>query len=269
MDLQVHLLPDLVPPNRLRGGVAVVIDVLRACTTAIQALASGCCAILPVAEVDQARRLADGMRAGKTLLAGERGGRPIDGFDLGNSPSEFTADVCGGTSVVMTTSNGTRAMVRAAEADRVLLAGFANFSAVCDQLLREGRPIHLICAGTDGEITIDDCVLAGALVEALVSERSGAVYRGRGTRTGEIGLNLSDSARLAWDCFEHHGIVIEEALRLSKGGIKLAALGYEADIRDAADIDRHFLVPELRRDPLRFEIAAVGVARSYWPHPTR
>src|SRR5437764_13129696 len=90
----VHLVPALAGPGRLAGGLAVVIDVLRATTTVVHALAAGCTAIRPCAEVAEAQALAGGMRIGRVLLAGERGGRPLPGFDLGNSPREYTPQVC-------------------------------------------------------------------------------------------------------------------------------------------------------------------------------
>jgi 2-phosphosulfolactate phosphatase len=250
MEVQVHLLPELAPAGRLAGGVAVVVDVLRATTTIVHALAAGCCAIVPCAEVEEARRLADGMRAGRVLLGGERHGKPLPGFDLGNSPREVCGSRCRGTTLVLTTTNGTRAILRCAEADRVLLAGFVNFSAVCEQLRREVRPIHLVCAGTDGQIALEDALLAGALVEVLCSQ-------------GEVRLN--DAARLAWDCFEHHGQVLEAALSISQGGTLLRELGFADDIADAARVDRFALVPELRRGPLRVEVTEVGIAARHWP----
>src|SRR5438105_5519615 len=107
-DVQVHLLPELAPPGRLARGLAVVIDVLRSTTTMIQALASGCTAVRLCLEVEEARQLAGQMRAGRVLLGGERGGLPLPGFDLGNSPGGYTAKACSGTTLVLTTTNGTR-----------------------------------------------------------------------------------------------------------------------------------------------------------------
>src|SRR6266404_4511898 len=153
-DVQVHLLPQLVPPGRLAGTLAVVVDVLRASTTIIHALAAGCACVHPCLEVDEARALAGEMRAGKVLLGGERNGIPLPGFDLGNSPHEYTAKVCRGTTLVLTTTNGTRALHRAAEAERVLIASFVNYSAVCEQLRQDARPVHIICSGTEGEIAL-------------------------------------------------------------------------------------------------------------------
>jgi 2-phosphosulfolactate phosphatase len=248
-EVAVHLLPGLAPPGRLAGGTAVVIDVLRATTTIIHALAAGCAAVRPCAEVEEARALADGMPAGKVLLGGERGGRPLPGFDLGNSPREYTTASCGGLTLVLTTTNGTRALLRAAEAERVLVAGFVNYSAVCEQLRQETRPIHVVCAGLEGDVALEDTLLAGAFVDFLCE---GAEVR------------LNDGARLAWDCFENHGRVLQGALEVSQGGTHLRQLGYDDDIRAAAQVDQFALVPELRRDPLRVEVGAVGIAKSHW-----
>jgi 2-phosphosulfolactate phosphatase len=248
-EVAVHLLPGLAPPGRLAGGTAVVIDVLRATTTILHALAAGCTAVLPCAEVEEARALADGMAAGKVLLGGERGGRPLPGFDLGNSPREYTTASCGGLSVVLTTTNGTRALLRAAAAARTLVAGFVNYSAVCEQLVQERRPVDIVCAGLHEEVALEDALLAGALVEFLCEH-------------GPVALN--DAARLAWDCFEHHGRVLDGALEISAGGVHLRSLGYDDDIRVAARVDQFAIVPEVRREPLRVEIGAVGIVKSHW-----
>lgn len=249
--LYVHLLPTLIAADRLADGVVVVIDVLRASTTIIHALGAGCSVVWPVATQAEAEQLAVELAAkGQlALLGGERACQPIPGFDLGNSPTDYTQDVCRGKHVILTTTNGTKALLHAAAAARVLVAGFVNFSAVCEQLARETRPVHLLCAGTDGYITLEDTILAGAFIDVL-----------HGKTTA-----MCDSARLAWDCFEHHGTVVEEGLRLSLGGRNLIAAGYEDDLIIAAQIDRFLIVPELKRDPLRLEVGAVGLARSRWP----
>jgi 2-phosphosulfolactate phosphatase len=248
-EVQVHLLPCLAPPGRLAGGLAIVIDVLRATTTMIYALAAGCLTVRPCAEVEEARKLAGSMRAGRVLLGGERGGKPLPGFDVGNSPSEFTARLCRNATLVITTTNGTRALLRAAEADRVIVAGFVNYSAVCEQIKNDARPVHILCAGTDGAVTLEDTLLAGALVDFL---------------SEAMEVRLNDGARLAWDCFENQGCVLLGALEISQGGENLRQLGYEADIRAAAQVDMFNIVPELKHDPLRLEIGAIGVKQDHW-----
>ncbi len=218
----------------------MVIDVLRATTTIVHALAAGCVAVRPVATVEEARALASTFPPGGALLAGERHARPLPGFDLGNSPNHFTPVRCSGRTLVMTTTNGTRALLHCGAAERIVLAAFANRGATCEQLAREARPIHVVCAGSSGEVALEDALLAGALVEAL---------RERGECT------LDDGALLAWSCFREHGSTLEQALRRGVGGAHLIALGYDDDVRAAACVDRFALVPEVRRGPLRIEIA--------------
>src|SRR5262249_16759634 len=123
-DVHVHLLPDLVPSGQMAGALAVVVDVLRATTTMIPALPAGRVAVRPCVEVEEARELAGQLRAGRVLLGGERDGVPLHDFDVGNSPREYTARKCRNSTLVLTTTNGTRALRRAEEADRVLVAGF-------------------------------------------------------------------------------------------------------------------------------------------------
>lgn len=249
-DLQVHVLPDLAPKEKLRASVAVVVDVLRATTTIVHALAAGCTGVYPVVEVGEAQTLADQMPAGKVLLGGERGGLPVPGFDLGNSPGEYTPQRCNGMALVFTTSNGTRALARAAEAGRVLVAAFVNFSAVCEQLRTEARPVHILCAGAQGEVALEDVMLAGGLVEALSEVED---------------VKLNDGARLAWDTFENHRRLLLGSLEISQGGVHLQKLGMQDDLQAAAQVDKFALVPELKRDPLRLELAKAGIVRSHWP----
>lgn len=252
--LSVHLLPSLVSAEQFRGGVVVVIDVLRATTTMAFALANGADAVWPVAEVDAAHALAREFRAAdkQVLLGGERGGLPIPGFDLGNSPDRYTTKVCQGRQVIFTTTNGTRALLHANTAERVVTASFANFSAVCEDLIKEERPIHFLCSGTDGQVTLEDTLLAGAYVSILMPRTKGI---------------CNDSARLAWDTFDMHGLVIQQALRLSAGGRNLIDLGLSDDIDYAAEVDQLLIVPELRKDargrPMLIT-GSVGLERRRW-----
>ena len=248
-DVYVHLLPELVPAEHLSGATAVVIDVLRATTTIIHALAAGCTNVRPCADLEEARRLANSMRAGKVLLGGERGGVALPDFDLGNSPREYTAAKCKGVSLVLTTTNGAKALAWSGAAERLLVAAFTNFSAVCELLRHDSRPLHIICAGIQGTPALEDTLLAGAFVDFLCEE---------------MATRLNDSARLAWDCFENQGQLLAGALEISRGGQHLLSLGFADDLRVAAEVDKFNLVPELRRDPLRIEVGAVGIVKSRW-----
>jgi len=248
-DVHVHLLPELAPIGRLSGSLAVTIDVLRATTTIVYALAAGCRDVRPCADVAEARRLAAELPAGKALLGGERDGVRIPGFDLGNSPREYTAKTCAGQILVLTTTNGTRALLRAVEAERVLVAAFVNFSAVCEQLRQDRRPVHILCAGYKGEPAIEDILLAGAMVDCICEQED---------------VRLNDSARLAWDAFENHGQLLQGAFEVARGGAHLISLGFADDIAAALETDKFTLVPELYRDPLRLEVGSIGIVKSCW-----
>ncbi|MBX6311335.1 MAG: 2-phosphosulfolactate phosphatase [Isosphaeraceae bacterium] len=243
--LSVHLLPSLIPPGALRGGVAVVIDVLRASTLMIQALDAGCEAILPCLEIEEAQRLAADLPPGRALLAGERQGLPIPGFDLGNSPGQCTPEVCRGKTLVMTTTNGTRAVLACREAARVLIAGFVNLAATARALRADGRPVHLVCAGTDGRISLEDHLGAGALAVAL-----GHTYEPSGNDEAMIAVtSWHGVSSQAHDGAE--GGTLFDYLTRGRGGRRVRELGLVQDIEDAARVNRFDLVAELKRDPLR------------------
>ena len=156
--LNAYNLPASFEPEQLRGGVAVVIDVLRASTTIVHALEAGARDVIPCLEVDDARAAASKLAPGEVVLGGERGGVLIEGFDYGNSPLEYTPDRVAGKTVVFTTTNGTRAVLQSRLADRVVIGAFANVGAVAGQLAGRQR-IHLVCAGTRGEYGRDDVLL--------------------------------------------------------------------------------------------------------------
>lgn len=253
--LHVHLLPNLVNASELRGGVAIVIDVLRATTTIAHAFHAGIQSIYPVGEIPVALTLAEELKQSgeEVLLGGERDGLTIPGFDLGNSPTDYSWDRCHPRILVFTTTNGTRALLHAREAERIMTAGFVNFSAVCESLLEEHRPIHFLCAGSNGNISLEDTLLAGAFISALVPFRP---------------MTLNDSARLAWDTFECHGLVLHEAMKLSAGGTHLQKIGMGDDLAAACAIDRIVLVPEVRldgKDRIYLQVGSVGIQKRLWP----
>jgi 2-phosphosulfolactate phosphatase len=240
--LYVHLLPQLIPPGCLAWSTAVVLDVLRATTVMIQALASGCGAIIPCLEIEEAQTVAARLPPGTVLLCGERGGLPIAGFDLGNSPAEFTPQACRGRTLVMTTTNGTRAIHACRDADRLYVAGFVNLAAMARRLQRElegpeARAVHLVCAGTEGAVSWEDVLLAGSLFRAL------SCFGERVTPAG------NDAALLAREAAPRALTHLAQALRLGQGGRNVSALGLEADIDAAARIDRFSIVACYRAEP--------------------
>jgi 2-phosphosulfolactate phosphatase len=244
--IDVYLLPALVEPSELTGKTVVVVDVLRATTTIIHALAAGATEVIPCLEVEEARRVAAEIRAA-AILGGERGGQQIPGFDLGNSPAEYSREMVQGKTVVFTTTNGTRALLRCRAARNVLLGAFVNFSAVCRELSGKDEFV-LLCAGTDGHVTREDTLFAGAVVDDLV--RSAASRRGPQGADAPRSPTLNDQAEIAADAWRSAVRVLTDrplgmTLRDSRGGRNLIEIGQENDIDLAAQIDKFDIVPQL------------------------
>jgi 2-phosphosulfolactate phosphatase len=172
--LDVAVTPAALAPERLPGATALVIDVLRASTSITTALAHGCRAIVPVASPDEARRRAADYPAGEALVAGERQGEAIPGFDLGNSPRDFSAARVGDKTVVFTTSNGTGALLAARSAAAVGVAALVNLSAAAAWAVAEGRDVLVVCAGSRGARALEDEVCAGLLVARVAAGVPGA-----------------------------------------------------------------------------------------------
>lgn len=232
--VHAYVLPEQVPPGALAGGVAVVIDQFRASTTTCAALLAGACGVRPCLSVEEAR----GLKAAdpSVLLGGERGGVLIEGFDLANSPGEYTPGRVEGRTVAFTTTNGTKAVLhaRGQGAARVLIGCLGNVSALAALLRDEPRAVHLVCAGTRGAVTLEDCLAAGAIAARLTGQ-------GRG-------FSQDDTARTLAMLFEgvrERGVALADAMRGGFGGRNLRREGLEADIAACAVVDGYPVVPEL------------------------
>jgi 2-phosphosulfolactate phosphatase len=235
---EVYLHRNMVPAGGLAGHTAVVFDVLRASTSAAQALSAGAECLIPFADIEEMRRFREGLAdepASRCVLAGERGGLAAPGFDLGNSPGEFTAEKVAGKMVLFSTTNGTHALARAAEADPVYFGALVNVSALGEILAsrtrRENEELALVCSGTELSCSLEDMLAAGLLLEKL------------GARGAEWELDDGALAVLAvaaeWKGREC------EAMQKAVGGRNVSALGLNADIEFSARPDSIPVVPRL------------------------
>jgi 2-phosphosulfolactate phosphatase len=220
-------------PTAPGDSTVVVIDVLRATSTMVEALANGARSIFAVPTVDEAARIAQNIGRDQTLLTGERKCVRIDGFDLGNSPLEFTEDVVTGRQIIMTTTNGTAALAAVAQARKVLVASLLNVTAVARELAETGESTTIVCAGREKTFALEDAICAGALALRL--------YQLFGQRR-----HWSDAAIASAQLARRYLPSVERTLRRTAAGRALIALGFGADVEFCAQRDLYDVVPKFR-----------------------
>lgn len=215
MRVQVALTPAEVSAQALRDSAAVVVDVLRATTTVVAACAAGCRRIIPVRDEESAMIRAADFPPGEVLLAGERGGEAIAGFDLGNSPLEYTAERVRGRTIILTTTNGTASMVVAGGAAAAAVAALTNVEAAARWACAQGRDVTVLCSGEAGGFSLEDGVCAGLLVDRMESE---------------AGAELSDAAVAARRLGQHYALKLHSMLEDSAWARHLMRAGRLADL---------------------------------------
>ena len=239
--LNVHLLPTQVAAEELAGSVVIVIDLLRASSTICQALASGATCVMPFLEIEDARRAAAAFDRSRIVLGGERHGRVIEGFDLGNSPLEYSPIAVAGKPLLFTTTNGTRAMLHARLARRTLIGCALNRQAIAAAVADEPR-VDILCAGTDGAVTGEDVLAAGAIADVLVGPNAAwemnavaaeALQEWQAMVAAGAAAGLEPSAQFAL------------AMRDTPGGSNLLDIGHAIDLAVCSELDILPIVPEL------------------------
>ncbi|MDH3272731.1 MAG: 2-phosphosulfolactate phosphatase [Gemmatimonadota bacterium] len=227
MRIDTYFTPPEVETAAISEATVVVIDVVRATTTIIEALANGAKAIYPTESTEEAVRLAASMGREDTLLCGERKGRKVEGFDLGNSPREFDADTVGGKKLVMTTTNGTRALGVGAEGARLLPCAFTNIGAVAADVSADDHVV-IICAGQEDRFSLDDALCAGHLIQRMIAD-------------SEDEHELNDAAR-AVRALASARKATKKFLGLTAAGAAIIEIGLADDLALCADVDRHDIV---------------------------
>jgi len=225
-NIHVHFLPDHFSADQLQGGIAVVVDVLRASTTILTALHNKAAGIIPCLSVDDA--LAHRNADATVLLGGERGGVKLDGFDLSNSPTDYSSATVTNRTIAFTTTNGTRALLRSIEAEQVLIGSFANVGCLAKYLHASSQPLHIVCAGTNGEMTGEDILFAGCLIDRIA---------GLSKTPPALELTISATMTLGWWRYESAQRPLAKTLKQTRGGKNLVALSYDSDIELAAELD--------------------------------
>ncbi|PYI55067.1 2-phosphosulfolactate phosphatase [Paenibacillus flagellatus] len=207
----------------------IAIDVLRATSTIVTALAHGCSSVVPVETVNQAKQL----QLPEDLLGGERFCKKIAGFHFGNSPFEYMTPDIAGKRIVLTTTNGTRAIQKAQRASHVLAGSLLNASACARAAVALKRDVVILCAGTQDEFSLEDGLCAGLLIRKLEDVSNEC------PETNDFGAAM----RLAYDSASDR---LEETLLQGSNGKRLSKIGYREDVSFCSQIDRFDLVPILR-----------------------
>lgn len=238
--------------EELQNKTVIVIDVLRATSTMLTALAEGSRAIIPVETVNQAKQL---QRTGE-LLGGERFCKKISGFDFGNSPLEYQSEKIADKTVIMTTTNGTRAIQKASKAGHVLIGGFLNAASCAEKAFRLSDEIVLVCAGTQDVFALEDGLCAGMLISELL--RLNAESPPRGTeqnqmppeQVNDFGLAMLHAYRSVQDR-------LQETLLATSNGKRLSKIGFHDDVIYCAQTNLYKLAPEVHHGKIETVKAAV------------
>ena len=246
MKLDVFLTPAGLAANEVAGRAVFVVDVLRTTTVICAALHHGARGVVPVASVAEASRLAQTLGPEDVLMCGERNCEPIEGFAFGNSPLEMADPGLRGKTLLMTTSNGTPALLAAQAGAEVYVAAAANLSVAGErarELLTARRELVILCAGRESQFGLDDAYTAGRLAMLALG--------GHRRRKG-----LNDGALAAVDLVRRYGSSWERPLSMCAAGRELTRLGRAADVADAARQDAYPVLPVLRDRRITLEAVA-------------
>jgi 2-phosphosulfolactate phosphatase len=234
MKLHVWFSPLGLGPADVQGRTIFVIDVLRATTVMCAALHNGARALIPVASTEEALRLAQTIGSADVLLAGEKNCLRIPGFALGNSPLEMTEQTVKGKTIVVTTTNGTKALLSTQGAAAVYVGAAANLTLAGErarEVLEQNRDVVILCAGRETAFSLDDAYCAGRLAVAALGDRK--------PRKG-----LNDAAIASLDLVRRYGDDWARPLSYSRAGRELTRLGFHDDVLDAGRLDAYPVLPQ-------------------------
>jgi len=237
MKLDVLFSPVQADELFFTGKTTVVIDVLRASSTIITALANGAKEIVPVGTVEFAVKVSGGIFGGQTLLGGERNTKKIEGFALGNSPSEYTKEIVSGKSIVFYSTNGSRAIVKAKYSANLFVCSFNNLSVLAKHLKKLNGDVIILCSGNNNLFNLEDSVCAGMLVNEFV--------------TVDKKVELTDSSISAMSLYKSFGKNIFKMLSETDHGRLLIDNGFKDDLIACAELNNTEVIPHYSGNVLK------------------
>ncbi len=230
MKVHVYMSPRTAPSD-VQGRVVAVIDVLRASTSIAVALDNGARVVVPFESPDEAITRSKQLDRSEVLLAGERKNVAIPGFDMGNSPLEFSAEKVAGRTIFISTTNGTRALTGLQGARDIVVASYVNHTAVTAMLRAASREadILIVCAGEEGHFSLEDAACAGRYVRALTEQNASLTTNDAGLACALIDGKYGDNIAKIFEDSSH--------------GQALAEAGFGDDLLACAAVDSHPVVP--------------------------
>lgn len=229
MKINVLFSPNAADELYFSGKTTVVIDVLRASTVIATALQNGAREIIPVNTLDFAMKISGNSSSGQTLLCGERNTKMVEGFNLGNSPKEYTEEAVAKKTIILYTTNGSKSIVRAKFSENLFTCSFNNLTAVAKQLVKLNNDVEILCAGSNGRYCIEDTVCAGKLIKAATELKED--------------VELTDAAKSSEVIAKSFGRSVNKVLRECEHGQLLVENGFKDDIDWAAELDITNVVP--------------------------
>jgi 2-phosphosulfolactate phosphatase len=230
--LDVFFTPLQAKPQDTSGRLVAVVDVLRASTTVATALGNGAKTVMPLEGADEVITRSKEFHRSAVILAGEQKMQPIPSFDLGNSPQDFTKAAVEGKTILITTTNGTRALLGVQGARDIVIASYVNFTAVLAMMkvaASSNTDIAIICAGEEGGFTLEDAACAGRYVRALPKRAES--------------MHLNDAASASVLIEKKYGENIAKLFKESTHGQALQEAGFGDDLAAAAEVDAYPVVP--------------------------
>ncbi|MGC8594516.1 MAG: 2-phosphosulfolactate phosphatase [Candidatus Kryptoniota bacterium] len=228
MRVEVLFTPAEVDELSMRSKNVVIIDVLRASSTICTALTNGAKEIIPTPDVESATKIASNLSPDSHLLGGERQGKRIDGFHLGNSPLEYSAEKVAGKTIVFTTTNGTGAIYKCRYASVAIIGSFLNLSAVVQVMRETGNEWTILCAGQQANFSIEDAACAGMILSKLNTSQL--------AETDDAGL----TCMILYKNFKGN---ILRMMKKSSHGQYLISIGMKEDLKYCSEVDKLSVIP--------------------------
>ncbi|WP_276359445.1 2-phosphosulfolactate phosphatase [Daejeonella sp. H1SJ63] len=224
-NLEVCLTPALLHLHDIKDSIVVVIDIFRATSSICYGIDNGAEAIIPVATIEACRSYSHS----DFLLAAERNGEVVEGFDFGNSPFSYTAEKVAGKTIVLTTTNGTHAINMSRGASKIVIGSFLNLAALCDWIKTQPNNVLLLCSGWKDKVNLEDTLFAGGVVHHLKNEA----------------YTLDDAGIASEDLYVMAKNDLRSYLKKTSHSERLKKLGIEEDIKFCLNLNVTKSIPVL------------------------